>query len=212
MQPINIEEKLKVESAAEVKLLRRLALGLGIAFFCFCCGGASFASSNDNDNLNLRIKALQERLKEFQNREYKDHEEKMIAEEEAIDLILDQDESLLPVPEIIINEKSAEKIVEDLENRSDVAMTVLFHDDGELDDRFEPNKSFFSMLEPPKIMEKFEANKAVYSMIEPPKVIIEDGPEDKQQFYENLRIKVLQATRSSKLDQEERQQILASLN
>ena len=49
-------------------------------------------------------------------------------------------------------------------------------------------------------------------MIEPPKVIIEDGLEDKQQFYENLRIKVLQATRSSKLDHDERQQILASLN
>ncbi|MBQ3644853.1 MAG: hypothetical protein II961_09675 [Candidatus Riflebacteria bacterium] len=191
--------------------MRRLALGLGIAFFCFFCSGVSFASSIENDNLNSRIKALQERLKEFQNREYKDHEEKIIAEEEAIDLILDQDESLLPLPEVTIDEEIAEQIVEDLENRSDVAMTVLFHDSSE-DERFESNKSFFASIDAPKVFEKFDAEKAVYSMIEPPKVIIEDSPEDKQQFYESLRIKVLQATRSSKLDQEEREQILASLN
>lgn len=191
--------------------MRRLALGLGMAFFCFCCSGISFASSIENDNLNSRIKALQERLKEFQNREYKDHEEKIIAEEEAIDLILDQDETLLPLPEITINEEIAEQIVEDFENRSDVAMTVLFHDN-ETDEPILQNKSFFASIDAPKVFEKFDANKAVYSMIEPPKVIIEDGPEDKQQFYENLRIKVLQATRSSKLDHDERQQILASLN
>ena len=158
-----------------------------------------------------KLKEKQERLKEFQNREYKDHEEKIIAEEEAIDLILDQDESLLPLPEVTIDEEIAEQIVEDLENRSDVAMTVLFHDSSE-DERFESNKSFFASIDAPKVFEKFDAEKAVYSMIEPPKVIIEDSPEDKQQFYESLRIKVLQATRSSKLDQEEREQILASLN
>ncbi len=179
--------------------MRRLALGLGVAFFCFFCSGISLASSLENDNLNSRIKALQERLKEFQNREYKDHEEKMVAEEEAIDFILVQDDGFLPLPELTITEEIAEQIVEDFENRSDVAMTVLFHDN-ESDEIA------------PKVFDKFDANKAVYSMIEPPKVIIEDGTEDKQQFYENLRIKVLQATRSNKLDHEERRQILASLN
>jgi hypothetical protein len=191
--------------------MRRLALGLGVAFFCFFCSGISLASSLENDNLNSRIKALQERLKEFQNREYKDHEEKMVAEEEAIDFILVQDDGFLPLPELTITEEIAEQIVEDFENRSDVAMTVLFHDN-ESDEILEPSKSFFASIDAPKVFDKFDANKAVYSMIEPPKVIIEDGTEDKQQFYENLRIKVLQATRSNKLDHEERRQILASLN
>ena len=191
--------------------MRRLALGLGVAFLCFFCSGISFASSMENDNLNSRIKALQERLKEFQNREYKDHEEKMVAEEEAIDFILVQDDGFLPLPELTITEEIAEQIVEDFENRSDVAMTVLFHDN-ESDEILEPSKSFFASIDAPKVFDKFDANKAVYSMIEPPKVIIEDGTEDKQQFYENLRIKVLQATRSNKLDHEERRQILASLN
>ena len=191
--------------------MRRLALGLGVAFFCFFCSGISLASSLENDNLNSRIKALQERLKEFQNREYKDHEEKMVAEEEAIDFILVQDDVFLPLPELTITEEIAEQIVEDFENRSDVAMTVLFHDN-ESDEILEPSKSFFASIDAPKVFDKFDANKAVYSMIEPPKVIIEDGTEDKQQFYENLRIKVLQATRSNKLDHEERRQILASLN
>ena len=36
--------------------------------------------------------------------------------------------------------------------------------------------------------------------------------ENKQEFYEQLRQKVLNATRSSKLDNEERRQLLASLN
>ena len=168
--------------------MRRLALGLGIAFFCFFCSGVSFASSIENDNLNSRIKALQERLKEFQNREYKDHEEKIIAEEEAIDLILDQDESLLPLPEVTIDEEIAEQIVEDLENRSDVAMTVLFHDSSE-DERFESKKSFFSSIDAPKVFEKFDAEKAVYSMIEPPKVIIEDSPEENSSFMKVLELK-----------------------
>ena len=191
--------------------MRRLALGLGVAFFCFFCSGISLASSLENDNLNSRIKALQERLKEFKNRKYKDHEEKMVAEEEAIDFILVQDDGFLPLPELTITEEIAEQIVEDFENRSDVAMTVLFHDN-ESDEILEPSKSFFASIDAPKVFDKFDANKAVYSMIEPPKVIIEDGTEDKQQFYENLRIKVLQATRSNKLDHEERRQILASLN
>ena len=172
--------------------MRKLALCLGVAFLCFCCSSASFASSTENENLNARIKLLQERLKEFQNREYKDAEEKLIVEEEGIDLILDQDESLLPLPLMPISDETAEQIVEELENRADVAVTVLFHD-SDYDEKYEANKSFFAMIDPPK-------------------VIIEDSLEDKQHFYESLRQKVLTATRSSKLDNEERQQLLASLD
>lgn len=170
--------------------MRRLALGLGMAFLCLCCSNA-YAEISSSDSMNLRIKSLQERLKQFQNRTYADEEDKLVDEEEAVDLILDRaDESILPVAEIPMNSELAEKIVEDLENRSDVAMTVLFH---ESDD-----EGFYG------------ANKD-FAMIEPPKVIIEDSPEDRQIFYANLRQRVLQATRSSKLGSEEINSQLASL-
>ncbi len=172
--------------------MRKSTLSICLAFFCII-SNIVLASSTENENLNARIRLLQERLKQFQNREYKDAEEKMIVEEEAIDLILDQDESLLPIAEIPITDENAERIVEDLENRADVAMTVLFHDT-DFDQTFETNtKSFFAMIDPPK-------------------VIIEDSIDDKQVFYESLRQKVLQATRSGKLDSEERRQLLASLD
>lgn len=170
--------------------MRRLALGLGMAFLCLCCSNA-YAEISSSDSMNLRIKSLQERLKQFQNRTYADEEDKLVDEEEAVDLILDRaDESILPVAEIPMNSELAEKIVEDLENRSDVAMTVLFHESD--------NEGFYG------------ANKD-FAMIEPPKVIIEDSPEDKQIFYANLRQRVLQATRSSKLGSEEINSQLASL-
>ena len=57
--------------------MRKLALGLCVALLFFCSNNTSFASSTENENLNARIKLLQERLKEFQNREYKDAEEKL---------------------------------------------------------------------------------------------------------------------------------------
>lgn len=170
--------------------MRRLALGLGMAFLCLCCSNA-YAEISSSDSMNLRIKSLQERLKQFQNRTYADEEDKLVDEEEAVDLILDRaDESILPVAEIPMNSELAEKIVEDLENRSDVAMTVLFHESD--------NEGFYG------------ANKD-FAMIEPPKVIIEDSPEDRQIFYANLRQRVLQATRSSKLGSEEINSQLASL-
>lgn len=170
--------------------MRRLALGLGMAFLCLCCSNA-YAEISSSDSMNLRIKSLQERLKQFQNRTYADEEDKLVDEEEAVDLILDRaDESILPVAEIPMNSELAEKIVEDLENRSDVAMTVLFHESD--------NEGFYG------------ANKD-FAMIEPPKVIIEDSPEDRQIFYANLRQRVLQATRSSKLGSEEINNQLASL-
>ena len=113
--------------------MRRLALGLGMAFLCLCCSNA-YAEISSSDSMNLRIKSLQERLKQFQNRTYADEEDKLVDEEEAVDLILDRaDESILPVAEIPMNSELAEKIVEDLENRSDVAMTVLFHESGRLE-------------------------------------------------------------------------------
>lgn len=173
--------------------MRKLAIGLGIAFFCFCCNTNAFASSTENENLNARIRALQERLKEFQQREYKDHEEKVIAEEEAIDLILEEDPSLLSDSnkiEIPRDPALVEKFLEDFENSSDVNVTVLFHD-SDLGENYGAIKSF--------------------AMIEPPKIIIEDSQEEKQQFYDSLRRKVFQATRNARINNQERHQILASL-
>ncbi len=203
--------------------MRKCALSLCLALFCICINSVSFASSTENENLNARIRLLQERLKEFQNRQYKDAEEKMIVEEEAIDLILDQDESLLPIPEMPVTDEMAEKIVEDLENRSDVAMTVLFHD-SEFDQNYPASKSFFAMIDPPKVIIEgyVEPNLDIRSASRIEENIVENNDneenhassviENKQQFYESLRQKVLQATRSNKLDEEERQQLLASLD
>lgn len=160
--------------------MRKLALGLGMAFLYLCCSSA-YAEVSSTDSMNSRIKSLQERLKQFQHRTYADEEDKLVGEEEAVDLILDRaDESILPVAEIPITDDMAEKIVEDFENRTDVAVTVLFHDTDTEGGFYGANKDF--------------------AMIEPPKVIIEDSPEDRQLFYANLRQRVLQATRSSKLE------------
>lgn len=178
--------------------MRRLVLGLVMAFCCFCCNTA-FASSASSDGLNARIKSLQERLKQFQSRSYADAEEKLVVEEEAIDLILDRDaESILPpstlssLSSTLITNETVEQLVEDFENRSDVALTVLFHD-SEPDSLYAANKEFFSMIEPPK-------------------VIIETEQESKQRFYDSLRERVFKATRKGKLDQEEIRQQLARLD
>jgi hypothetical protein len=170
--------------------MRKLALGLSIACFCLCFNNLSFASSTENENLNARIKSLQERLKEFQNREYKDHEEKLIVEEEGIDLILEEEAKRLTNPNLSMNIEAAERKVEELENRLDVAVTVLFHDN-------EYNGSY-------------GANKNI-DIIEPPKVIMEDSAEDRQILYDSLRKKVLQATRSGKMPVEEKLQAFVNL-
>ncbi len=173
--------------------MRKIAIGLGIAFLLSLSNSASLASSIENQNLNARIKSLQERLKEFQQREYKDHEEKMVAEEEAIDLILEEEANLLQAQEKVettINQELAEKFIDEFENRSDVALTVLFHDN-DLGERYSANKSF--------------------DIIEPPKIIIEDEQDEKQQFYDSLRKKVFQATRNYRMNNQERRHILASL-
>lgn len=173
--------------------MRRLAIGLGMAFSLFCCSNIALASSIENENLNARIRALQERLKEFQKREYKDHEEKIIAEEEAIDLILEED-SILPEPDKIeepIDTETAEKRLDDFEKRSDVAVTVLFHDN-------DTSESYGAIKN--------------FALIEPPKIIIDDGQDDKQQFYETLRRKVFQATRNARQNNVERHHMLASLD
>ena len=194
--------------------MRRLALVLSMAFFCCCSNATLFASSVENENLNARIKLLQERLKQFQNREYKDAEEKLVVEEEAIDFILDQDESLLPLPEMPVNNEMAERLVEDLENRSDVAMTVLFHDT-DFDEKYGASKSFFAMIDPPKvILEGSVDDEPIYNTNTEYNRVNNNynNVGDKQQFYESLRQKVLHATRSNKLDEGERQQLLASLD
>ena len=171
--------------------MRRLALVLSMAFFCFCTPSL-FASSVENENLNARIKLLQERLKEFQNREYKDAEEKLIVEEEAIDLILDKDESLLPIPEMPVNNEMAERLVEDFENRSDVAMTVLFHD-SDFDEKYSANKSFFAMIDPPKVIIEGSIEESIENTLENNNMnnnliraayTAENKIENTQEFYE----------------------------
>lgn len=164
--------------------MRKLALGLGMVFLCLCCGSAS-ADTFSSDKMNTRIKSLQERLKQFQQRSYADDEKQMVVDEETVDLILNiDDESFLPAPEVPMFDEQAEKRVEAFENRSDVAVTVLFHDD-----------------EPLKI------NKEI-SVIAPPKLFFEDGDEkentvqveisDRHRVLENLRQRVSQAENSRK--------------
>lgn len=181
--------------------MRKLAIGLGLACFCLLCSGNAYAESYDNENLNARIKMLQERLKEFQKRDsVHTEEDKKIIEEEFVDLIFDRkDESLLPTPEKIIDSAEAEKLVEEFENRNDVAMTVLFHDNSE--GFFAVSKNFAS-IEPPRVfMDDYEPAEPVLSestemaaAVKPSTVI--DSDYDRQQLYEELRRKVYAATRS----------------
>lgn len=185
------------EILSEVNM-RKLVLSLGMAFCCLCCN-AAFASSASSDELNARIKSLQERLKQFQNRSYADSEEKLVVEEEAIDLILDREaENILPpsalsnLSSTLITDETVEQLVEDFEKRSDVALTVLFHD-SESDNFYVANKEFFAAIEPPK-------------------VIIETEQESKQRFYDSLRQRVFNATRKGKSDPEDIRQQLAKLD
>ena len=83
------------------------------------------------------------------------NEEKMVENEECVELILDRaGDSILPQPEKPIEGPMAEQIVEELESRTDVAMTVLFHDT-DLDKEVAVN-SDYGNIEPPRLI--FEDN------------------------------------------------------
>lgn len=180
--------------------MRKFALGFGMAFLClFCC--SANATVLGSDNMNSRIKSLQERLKQFHNKAFADEEERMIVEEEVVDLILEKtDESILASSDVQITHEMAERIVEELESRSDVAMTVLFHDN--------ESEGFFGVSKE-------------FTMIDPPKVIIDDSEDEKvasakesinrQEVIANLRQRVLEASRCSQEEADSISRQIASL-
>jgi len=95
--------------------MRRLIGGLVIAG-CMLLGGANQAMAQKTiagRELNQRIQALRDKLHNYQSRNVKADP---LAGADSAGLILEQ-------PEI-----KGEKIVEELESRKDVAVTVLFHD------------------------------------------------------------------------------------
>ncbi len=95
--------------------MRRFIGGLVIAG-CMLLGGANQAMAQKTiagRELNQRIQALRDKLHNYQSRNVKADP---LAGADSAGLILEQ-------PEI-----KGEKIVEELESRKDVAVTVLFHD------------------------------------------------------------------------------------
>ena len=95
--------------------MRRFIGGLVIAG-CMLLGGANQAMAQKTiagRELNQRIQALRDKLHNYQSRNVK---AAPLAGADSAGLILEQ-------PEI-----KGEKIVEELESRKDVAVTVLFHD------------------------------------------------------------------------------------
>ncbi len=191
--------------------MRKTAVGIGLALCCMCCSGALYADdlvTGNSTTLNSRIQSLQARIKEFHARDTTalSEEEKMVEDEECVELILDRaGDSILPQPEKPIEGSVAEQIVEELENRTDVAMTVLFHDT-DLDKEVAVN-SDYGNIEPPRLI--FEDN-AMAAASDVDKVF--DPKTDKELFYNELRKKVFSATRNGKSEATEVRQQMASLN
>ncbi len=96
--------------------MRRFTSGLLVAgILLFCNSTQAMAQKTPaGGELNQRIQALRDRLQNFQSRRIAKNTE--TPQVECSELILDQFEA------------KEEKIVEELESRSDVAVTVLFHD------------------------------------------------------------------------------------
>ncbi len=98
--------------------MRRFVGGILAAGVFFFCGSSQVMAQRvpAGKELNQRIQALRERLQNYQNQRNPLKQQNQVNPGES--LIIEPDET------------KGEVIVEELENRKDVAVTVLFHDSG----------------------------------------------------------------------------------
>ena len=153
--------------------MRRFVVGLVLTCLAVFCGSnqALAQKSSGSRDVNQRIQALRTRLMDFQAQRSASKEEPA----EFAELILDSFEI------------KGEKLVEEFENRSDVAVTVLFHDAEAVVSTAISNESAEKMAENKveEIAENDDKNDELH---------LESDSRLKR--YEKLRERVCQATRS----------------
>ncbi|GAB4275804.1 MAG: hypothetical protein Kow0029_17190 [Candidatus Rifleibacteriota bacterium] len=159
--------------------MRRFALGFCIFSIIFLNSGGAFAQKIiDKNQINERIKALRCRLKEYQA------SFKKVAEK----------------PEEIF-----EKISEDLENREDVAVTVLYRDPESPAEEYDLNNDA-------NVRGNFHKETDQASLGATEENMRLEELEKRKQLYDSLREKVFQATKRTRNNAQDINNALAQLH
>ncbi len=175
--------------------MRRFIVGLVVAgFMIFGVTDQAMAQKTiAGRELNQRIQALRDRLHNYQSR----HERIGVPTgADTAGLILEQ-------PEV-----KGEKIVEELESRKDVAVTVLFHDPGAMpaiDDSLENaaavdsenNDNTVNLLTPRHAVRQAQTVPAQTVMLVSAQA--SNSSDSRIKRYEDLRQRVYQATRTARI-------------
>lgn len=175
--------------------MRRFIGGLVIAG-CMLLGGANQAMAQKTiagRELNQRIQALRDKLHNYQSRNVKADP---LAGADFAGLILEQ-------PEI-----KGEKIVEELESRKDVAVTVLFHDSEAIPatDASLENTAVFSPVtkevSPVAVKQSIELHPTMAASAKTVMLVssqASNSVDSRTKRYEELRQRVYQATRTARV-------------
>lgn len=166
--------------------MRKLLVGLGIAGLLLVGNSEVNAQkTSSSKELNERIKALRSRLQDYQTKTVRQSPARLLSGDETADLIVSQ-------PEL-----KGEKIVEELESRKDVAVTVLFHD------------SDSGSLPEPKVAASISAPVAASVAVN--EKASADNHDLRSKRYEDLRQRVYLATRNARAQAGEINRQVASL-
>lgn len=153
--------------------MRQFVLGFSIFSMLFLFAGeASAQKIIDKNQINERIRALRSRLKEYQTIVQK-------------------------APETV--ELKLEQISEELENRDDVAVTVLFHD---------PENNAKNSNSNPNLIEKSDHELEIHSHDQSERL---EELQRRKDLFNRLREKVQQATRSSRRSAKRINHLIASV-
>ncbi len=174
--------------------MRRFIGGLVIAGFMIF-GGADQAMAQKTiagRELNQRIQALRDKLHNYQSRNVKVDTS---AGADAAGLILEQ-------PEV-----KGEKIVEELESRKDVAVTVLFHDSETTPANDDNLENAAAVVSEPKAASSIAAKPRIddRQVVVPAQTVMlvsaqaSNSPDSRTKRYEELRQRVYQATRTARI-------------
>lgn len=203
--------------------MRKLFVGLGMAGLLFVGSSEAIAQkTSTSKELNERIKALRSRLQDFQTKNVRQTSARPDSGDETAGLIIAE-------PEM-----KGEKIVEELESRSDVAVTVLFHDPDSVSTSIPDSpvnvpapavnriEKLVLAKAPPSAIKKFQVVASLKTQVSEPEkkpvtatekasVAEKTSLDSRTQRYENLRQRVYLATRNARVQAGEINRQVASL-
>ena len=182
--------------------MRRFVSGILVAGVFFFCGSSQVMAQRTPalKEVNERIQALRQRLQNYQSQRGATKQQQAACE--PADLILEP-----PEPKV-------EKIVEELENRKDVAVTVLFHDP---DCQF-ISEDFADAAAVENLPAEPENDKIILANAQPAGQNVSDTasaatPADNRLArYEELRKRVYLATRNARTQAHDISRQIASIN